>query len=238
MPTPTMKARWQEGALHYYDRAGNLANVQAPFGFFEHFATAHKLNFTGENSGTAADGDDSGGSLLMTTGGTSGNTNFLASNLSFTVTKGLTVVAKLKFASNANVGWNMVITDALIESALLPLNYATTTLTNTADNAAGLFFDAAATTDNIYAAASDATVDSTIITAVAAASVDTSYHEYKLTFDVSGIMRVYYDGALVGTADSAADLTENYCAMLAVTTRTSGAKTMEVDYFGAWQHTL
>lgn len=238
MSNSTMYSRWQDGALHYYDRAGNLVNVQAPFGFFTHFHGPHGLNFTGENSGTVADGDDSGGSILLTTAATSGNTNFLASNLAFTCTKGLTVVAKLKFANNTNIGWNMVVTDALTESALLPLNYATTTLTNTADNAAGFFFDTAATTDNIYAAASDATVDSTIITAVAAASVDTNYHEYKLTFDGSGIMKVYYDNELVGTADSAADLTENYCAMLAVTTRTSGAKTMEVDYFGAWQNSL
>jgi hypothetical protein len=239
MSFATMTSRWQDGALHYYDPAGNLVNIVGPNGFFTHFVGGYApLNFTGENNGTATDGDEAGGSLLLTTGATSENTNFLASNRCFTCTKGLVAVARLKFASAANVAWNMVFTDATSESALLPLNYATTTLTNTATNAAGIFFDTDGTTDNIYAAASDNTVDSSLITVCAAASVDANYHTYKIKFDASGYMSVWYDNVLVGTADSPADLTEVYCAMIAVSTRTGSAKTLEIDYFGAWQATL
>lgn len=118
-----------------------------------------------------------------------------------------------------------------VSSLEMPINSAgsSDTITTTATDAVGFFFDTAQVIDNWWIAGvkndTDATHANTTIAPVAA-----TYQVLRIELDASGNARFWIDGVFVGTVVSAVTATVALAPVIAAFNRTTSSRNVDIDY--------
>jgi hypothetical protein len=176
-----------------------------------------------------------GGVGRITTGVVDDNDHDVATPLVFKAANACCMEARIATADVAHTAMYIGFSDAITTAGnLIPMTYATTTLTTTAANGAGFFTDSDATTNRLMACTVKANVDGTLIEA-GVIPVDTVYHIYRVEIDADGNVYFYYDGALVGTQLLGITTSTALCAIVSLINREGSANTLDIDYIRVWQ---
>jgi len=176
-----------------------------------------------------------GGVGRITTGALDDDDHDVATPLVFKAANACCMEARITTADIANTAMFIGFSDAITTAVdLIPITYATTTLTTTAANAAGFFTDKDATTNRLMACTVKANTDGTLIEA-GDLPVDAAYHIYRVEIDALGNVYFYYDGALVGTQLLGITTSTALCAIVSLINREGSANTLDIDYIRVWQ---
>ena len=176
-----------------------------------------------------------GGVGRITTGALDDDDHDVATPLVFKAANACCMEARITTADIANTAMFIGFSDAITTAVdLIPMTYATTTLTTTAANAAGFFTDKDATTNRLMACTVKANVDGTLVEA-GTLPVDAAYHIYRVECDSDGNVYFYYDGALVGTQLLGITTSTALCAIVSLINREGSANTLDIDYIRVWQ---
>jgi len=240
----TYKHPYTRGFLKYYDNVslgegGECLQVVCPITIYDDF-TGVAVDATNDwvksivNSSTFAPvAGEHGGIARITTGAADDDDMEVSTSLCFKASAGIGMETRIATGDIANTAMNIGFTDAVTEAAdLLAFTFATTVLTNTADDAALFFTDKDATTNLLRFAASKATTASAITTGTL--PVDGAFHVYRVEIDSSGNIAAYYDGALFASVSAGITITDPLCAYIGLINREAFANTLDVDYIRVW----
>lgn len=236
-----IKAKYNEnGFLRYFDSATKeTLDVVAPVKHFDDFTEktvdlTNSYTVAGVNSGTAAINVATGGTMRITTGAADDDDVDFATDLIFKAANRCEMEVRMTANDILAAAFCVGFTDATGEAAdLIPLTFATTSLTSTASNCAMFFYDTDATTDIIRAVAVKADTDGTIFTGPA--PVAGTYNTYRVSIAADGSCSFYLDGVLLGTQASGITTTTPLCAYIGVINREGAVNTWDVDYIKIWQ---
>ena len=227
--------------LRYYESSTHeTVYVAAPVWLNDDFIgkavdATNDWTVAGVNSGTFAINAATGGTGRITTGGADDDDVDVASLLTWKASKGCCCEARIALNDADATAFNFGFTDATGEAAdLIPLTYATATLTSTATDCAMFFSDPDATTDFIGAVAVIADTDGTVIDSGSVAA-DGVYHIYRVEIDDLGNVNFYVDGVGVGSQALGITTTTALCVYVGLINREVAANTADVDYIRAWQ---
>lgn len=143
---------------------------------------------------------------------------------------GLVGEFKVRISSSiANIAVFVGFTDVLATTTLEePFSLSGTTFTSNADDAVGVVFDTAATTDVWYAIGVKATVD-TAATALVVPVVDV-WETFTIAISTAGTATIYRNGTLVATLANAVTASVALTPVCSVMARTTATKIVDLDY--------
>lgn len=144
---------------------------------------------------------------------------------------GLFMEARIKAVSSvADFALNVGFTDTLGTTTVEePFTINGTTVSGVADDAACFVFDTAATNDTLHAQGAKGGTDTAISNTGEALTAD-AWIRLGVALDSSGTATFYVDGVQVATVANAVTTTVALTPVIAVGSRTTAAKTVDVDY--------
>lgn len=236
----------------YRDKGGNRMNVKAG-GAFEPLGIAMLLDdFLGDaldarySGAGGSDGQALAPAIAAAVGGVcrlvagDSDTNFAADGSSLTHglnwqadQGGLVLEARVKLASIAALAVCIGFTDALATGTFeLPFSIGSSdALTSNASDACCFVFDTGADTDQWHLAGVDSNTDAgpAALGSAHNPAADT-YQTFRLEIDASGDAVAYIDDVLVATLASVVSPDVALTPVIAVQSRTTATKTVDVDY--------
>lgn len=190
----------------------------------------------GQGAVAAIVAGEHGGVVRLTSGdagtGTAADGSVLTHALNWKASAGgLYMRARLRInTSVASVCVNVGFTDVLATTTLeMPITISGTTLTTNASDAAVFVFDTAQTNDYWHTQGVKANSDTAIANTEVAPVADT-YTTLEIFIDTSGTATFYIDGVLEGQVANAVTAATALTPVVAVETRTTAVKVVDVDY--------
>ena len=161
------------------------------------------------------------------------NGSQIAGGLNFKAENGeLVFETRVKMSAITNIVVFAGFTDAI--TLEMPINSAGSadTITTTATDACGVFFDTGMATDNWWAAGVANGTDATHVNTTYAPVADT-WERWRLQVDSSGNMTVYRNGLRAATVTSAVTASVALAPTVAAFSETTTAHTVDIDYIVA-----
>lgn len=202
---------------------------------FDHFVgdTLHGDDWATADEGTGTQfaistAAGAGGFVRGTTATTSGNNEEMAGELIWKANKGgLYVEWGIQLPSIANIAVVCGLSDAKSETGIA-VSLSGSTFTTTATDGAFWVFDTAATTAVFYGIGVANDVDTASVTGVAPVAATTM--TLGIAIGAGGDATWYQDDTAVGSKAAAVTATVALCPYIAVATRTTAAKSLDVDW--------
>lgn len=196
--------------------------------------TRYTLNGSGGSQTAQA---VAGGALRLTTGGTDTNLRTLTVGLNWLVSRGWTFF-EARVASVSSIATRVIeigLSDAVSETNGMAFSTHTASApVDVADNAAIFGYDTNASGNGGKFAALSVNGGTPTGTLTTVAPVAGTYNTFRVGIDESGNAYFWADGVLVATHALAVATSSLLTPWLGVVTRTGGASSIDVDYFGVF----